>query len=148
MSSKEKIELIMRHIKHVEDNCYTLALKIVDKDEDFALKLIQRGRMHDLSKFGAYEFEHLWSVDGKFREALIRHRAVNPHHPEYYPGGVFFMEDLDIAEMVCDCAARSAEFGTSIRDWFSQSIYDSARERIDYYLNLLLHQKFVYPDMD
>jgi hypothetical protein len=58
MTNKEKITTIIRHNKKVEDNCNTLANKLESENFDFALKLIQRGRIHDASKFDDYEFKY------------------------------------------------------------------------------------------
>ena len=81
---------------------------------------------------------------------VIRHHATtNPHHPEYW-GTIQNMPEVYIAEMVCDCAARSSEFGTSLKDW----IINSATERYDFkmddnigkliekHLNLLISRSF------
>ena len=64
------------------------------------------------------------------------------------------MSDLDIAEMVCDCFARSQEFGTDIKKWFfgnteqdapfkyNYSDKDLIFNKIKFYLDLLLTPGF------
>jgi hypothetical protein len=52
--------------------------------------------------------------------------------------------------MVCDCAARSSEFGSDVREWFAQkathkysfNIDSEVGLRIIYYLDLLLEKPF------
>lgn len=147
-NDREKVETILRHVRRVENNCVTIALKLLDTDPKFARELIQRGREHDLSKLDPFEFEHLWSWDDKFKEALIQHREFNSHHPEHYTQGVSAMTDLDIAEMVADCKARSEEFGTDIQLWFSNPFYKPIWSSIQKYLDLLLYKKFEYPKLN
>jgi hypothetical protein len=61
------------------------------------------------------------------------------------------MPEIYIAEMVCDCAARSSEFGTDVRKWFSEtstkkycfSMEDHVGELILKYLDLLLARPFI-----
>jgi len=60
------------------------------------------------------------------------------------------MPEVYIAEMVCDCAARSAEFGTDLRNWFfisatqkyNFSPEDEVGLKIKKYIDLLLQQPF------
>lgn len=146
---------IIRHIKKVEDNCNLLARKFIETSNvQFGLKLIQRGRMHDLSKFDEFEFENLFDDSIKFKEALELHRKLNRHHPEFHENGIHGMDDLDVAEMVCDCLARSQEFGSDIKKWFfgseindapakyNYNINDSVWVKIEFYLSLLLTPSF------
>lgn len=154
MNNSEKINLILRHIKRVEDNCNALAKKIMDDDLSFALQLIQRGRKHDVSKFDLFEFEFLGNFEKEkpkeFFDALALHHSVNSHHPEHYTNGIKGMSELDIAEMVCDCVARGQEFGTDTRKWFEETatvkygfdMNDDFGKKITKYLNLLLSKPF------
>lgn len=55
--------------------------------------------------------------------------------------------------MVCDCAARSSEQGTNIREWLkleatAKYIFkmdDEVGQKITYFLDLLLEKPFVKP---
>lgn len=158
MTVNEKINTILRHVKRVEDNCNLLARKLMDTDPELAIDLIKRGRNHDLSKFSPYLFESLWPDHPNFEAAIRFHRSIESHHPEYYAtasrggGGIYDMTEADFTEMICDCLARSQEFGNDIRDWFfkdefaptkydykgDKAIYD----KIEKYLNLLLTPTF------
>lgn len=151
---------IMSHIRRVEDNMLILAEKLFDTDSNFSLELIKRARLHDLSKFNIYEFKNLHddSPPAKFLIALDVHRKGNRHHPEYFTSrndSIHDMEDLDIAEMVCDCLARAQEFGSDIKDFFfnyenpkcapAKYNYTSSSPivpRIEKYLELILTKKF------
>lgn len=125
----EKIRAIARHIRNVEDNCLLLGEKLVERG-DIAVghKLIANGYVHDASKFHGIEFEYLSlnnpTEEGtklKLKLAVHHHNTTNPHHPEYWSGGVAEMPDVYLAEMVCDWKARSEEFGTSLRDWIDET---------------------------
>jgi len=153
----EKLKSIIRHIKKVEDNCNALAQQLMEKrnEDTFARQLIQRGRLHDASKFDEFEFNHLndQTSQSLFQEALTTHHSKNSHHPEFWSGGIHEMTRLDIAEMVCDCLARSQEFGTDIRHWFfveapEKYKYDKTSavwHHIDIFLFLLLTPPFKKP---
>lgn len=149
-NDREKVETVLRHMRRVENNCVTIAMNLIDTEPRFARELIRRGREHDLSKLGDYEFEHLWSWDTLFKGALLAHRRVNRHHLEHYTltDCEYPIQDIDIAEMVADCKARSEEFGTDIKEWFERPEYSPFKDRIDYYLGLLLLRKFEYPKLD
>lgn len=151
---KENIHLILRHIRRVEENCIVLAEKLWDTDPEFALQLIQRGRAHDISKFNPYEFNHLDNKDHLFRSALTLHHSKNSHHPEFH-SSIHDMDDIDLAEMVCDCMARAQEFGTDIKNWFfatmdptcaptkfGYSWGDSTWNSLMKYVNLLVSEDF------
>lgn len=174
MERNEKLTGILRHIKRVEDNCNLLAQKLETEDEKFSRALIQRGRLHDASKLNEFEFRHLNSESKLFKAALEIHHINNSHHPEYYEikqkswykswikdpsnkpeefileKGIFLMSELDIAEMVCDCLARSQEFGSDINEWFFELALqkyeykegDKVWNSIKKYLSLLLTPKF------
>ncbi len=156
MTNEEKLTTIIRHIKRVEENCNTLARKIMPTNLSFALKLIQSGRIHDASKFDDFEFHYLGNFENEkppeFLEALKIHHSKNSHHPEYWGiNGIHCMSDLDLAEMVCDCVARGQEFGTDTRKWFVDqatvkynfTMEDHCGQMITFYLNLLLIEPFV-----
>lgn len=120
MEFEKNINIIIRHIKKVEDNCNLLARKLSQENTELALRLIQLGRLHDASKFDIFEFEHLNSESAQFKNALAVHHSKNPHHPEHW----FKIQDMPdeyLAEMTCDCVARAQEFGTDARKWFNET---------------------------
>ena len=153
----DKIEIILEHMHNVERNCVKLGKKLIEQGEPkLGIALIVRGRMHDLSKLAPAEFEGLWPNHSAFKHALKHHHRFNSHHPEYYDlgaypiKGIYAMGQEDLAEMVCDCAARSSEFGSDIRKWFNEeatkkynfSMNDFVGRRINYFLDLLLEPPF------
>jgi len=152
MTETEKLSSIIRHIKLVEDNCNIISKKMMNINPSFAIQIAKRGRMHDLSKFDSLEFEHLWPEQKCFQVALVHHRSNNSHHPEFYKNGIYGMDELDFAEMVCDCFARSQEFGTDVRIWFfdedkAPKKYgylddDYIYKKLEMYLNMLLNKPF------
>lgn len=149
-NDQEHLQSILRHIKKVEDNCNLLARKMWGDDPVWARELIQRGRLHDASKLSMLEFNNLRGGHPYFENALGLHRKKNDHHPEYWDEGITKMSSVAVAEMVCDCLARSQEFGTDIRKWFfgnteqdapfkyGYSNKDEVWYMIDKYLNMLL----------
>lgn len=153
MNNKEKLVSILSHIKRVEENCNMVANKLMDVNPEFALAIANRGRLHDSSILTSFEFQHLWTDDKRFKEALAQHHKTNSHHPEFYPeDGIYGMSDLDICEMVCDCTAISQEFGTDIRDWFfnpekspkrlGYSDDEKMKRKIESFLDLILSKPF------
>lgn len=150
MTDAEHLQSIIRHIKRVEDNCNRLAISLQKEDFSLALRLVQRGRVHDASKFDSFEFYNLRDTSERFKEALWCHHRTNSHHPEHYDDGIKRMSALDIAEMVCDCVARGQEFGTDTRQWFKDratvkygfSMDDEIGKMITEYLDLLLTPSF------
>lgn len=136
----------------VEDNCNKLARKLQDENFYLALKLIQLGREHDVSKFDFYEFNNLNSEadPAAFKVALSVHHIKNKHHPEHWIHGVKSMPDEYLAEMVCDCVARGQEFGTDTRKFFTEdatkkynfTLEDECGKKIMKYLDLLLTKPF------
>jgi len=86
--------------------------------------LLERGRVHDASKFSAVEKPVLDSIYPRLRGlsygsppymALVReawpglqhHYRHNSHHPEHYAAGIAGMDLLDLIEMFCDWKAAS-----------------------------------------
>lgn len=153
----EKIRFISRHIRNVEDNCFLLGERLMEKGEiDLGYKLIANGYIHDRSKFHGIEWDQL--VPGepdvaesklKLKLAVQHHNRTNPHHPEYW-GSIHVMPRLFLAEMVADWKARSEEFGTSLRDWiddqatkrFSFSKEEKVYEEIMEFVDLLCAKPF------
>jgi hypothetical protein len=124
----EKIRLIARHIRNVEDNCVILAEKLLALGEvELARNLVANGMVHDASKFFGIEWEYLSLGNPvedvaklKMKLAIHHHNSTNKHHPEAWPGGIKEMPDVYLAEFCCDIKARSEEFGTDLRNWIDE----------------------------
>ena len=86
------------------------------------LKLIWRGTIHDLSKFGLTEApifsQHLSklkkvefgtveydNMKTDLRTALDHHYKHNRHHPEHFKNKIHDMSLIDVVEMFCDWEA-------------------------------------------
>lgn len=144
-----KIKKVLAHIENVQRNCYKLGMKLLELGQSEGRILIANGQIHDNSKLVGIEFDHLVTGSPLLHDVIKHHATTNPHHPEYW-GGIANMPDVYIAEMVCDCTARSQEFGQDIRQWFdtkARAKYgfewsDRVGTRIQYYLNLLLETPF------
>lgn len=150
MDVYEKIELVLSHIQNVQRNCQKLGVRLMKHGEtELGVHLIANGLIHDNSKFKGIEFEHLFHGDPLLSEVVKHHQSVNPHHPEYW-GGIHKMPDLYLAELVCDCCARSSEFGTNARDWFftvAAEKYkfkpdDVVGKKIEFFIDKLLDKNF------
>lgn len=153
-----KIEFVARHIRNVEDNTLFLGKKLITNGQtELGLKLIANGQVHDASKFHGIEFEYLSMSNPngehkqlKLKLAVQQHNTTNPHHPEYWSGGIKDMPEVYIAEMVCDWKARSEEFGTSLRDWIEETATkrfgftkeDKVYKQIMEYVNMLCQTPF------
>ena len=150
MEKYEKIEVVLNHIQNVQRNCYKLGLKLI-KDGQFELgrNLIANGQIHDNSKFKGIEFEQLFFGEAMLTDVVKHHSSTNPHHPEYW-GTIQAMPEVYLAEMTCDCTARAQEFGSDVREWFTQQatgkygfkMDDAVGEKIIYFLNMLLEKPF------
>ncbi len=150
ISAQEKIEAVLEHIQNVQRKCYRLGLKLIKNGEiELGRILIANGQVHDNSKFKGIEFEHLFYGDPILITVVKHHSTTNAHHPEYW-GNIQQMPDVYLAEMVCDCAARAAEFGTDLRKWFSDTatkkynfeMTDKDGIRVTKFLDILLAQPF------
>jgi hypothetical protein len=151
MEVNEKIDTVLTHIENVQRNCYKLGKRLIKAGlVEMGRNLIANGQIHDNSKFKGIEFDHLFLGDPILSDVIKHHNTTNPHHPEYW-GDIQSMPDVYIAEMVCDCCARSSEFGSDVRVWFRDcaskkyefTVEDKVYKRIVYYLDLLLEQPFV-----
>jgi len=156
----ERLENLLRHVSHVRENCELLGERLIARgDAAIGLQLIANGHIHDNSKFYGLEWEYLndgaWPYDDDskkelFAAALKQHVVTNPHHPEYWPGGIKSMPPLYLAEMVCDWHARSSEQGTDLCEWargkapkrFGFSKRSRIAIEIKEFLDLLLERKF------
>jgi len=137
-----KLASLIRHIGHVRDNCILLGERLLEKNIAIGKNLIANGFIHDNSKFYGIEWEHLTSETDNpelMKAAIRHHNTSNPHHPEYW-GTIEKMPQLYIAEAVCDWAARSSEFGTSLQDW----IEGDAAVRFGYELDSKVHTDIVF----
>lgn len=124
---------IIRHIDQVCQYCVKLGERLIEKGEfELGHNLIANGYCHDQSKFRGAEWLFLNDETKEsnpviFAAALKQHISTNKHHPEAWIGGVHDMDRLHLAEMVCDWAARSSEFGTDVRTFFK----DKASRKYD-----------------
>lgn len=150
MEKYEKIEMVLSHIQNVQRNCYTLGLKLIKSGQfELGRNLIANGQIHDNSKFKGIEFEELFHGSPILMDVVKHHSSTNPHHPEYH-GSIHSMPDMYIAEMVCDCAARSSEMGTDVRNFFiitatekyGFKMEDAVGQKIIYFLDILLDKPF------
>jgi hypothetical protein len=148
---QDRIGKVLNHIQNVQRNCYKLGIRLLQADQaELGQQLIANGQIHDNSKFKGIEFDHLIAGSPLMPEVAKHHAKTNPHHPEFW-GSINDMPDVYLAEMVCDCAARSAEFGTSIHDWFNDkalvrynyTILDLVHHKIQHFLTMLLEPAFV-----
>ena len=147
---ESKIEDVLNHIKNVQNNCYSLGIKLIRRGKfELGRNLIRNGQIHDNSKFTGIEFEHLFPGSNILADVIKHHANTNPHHPEFW-GGIHQMPEVYIAEMVCDCCARGAEMGTDTRLWFNNvatkkygfSTEDEVGRKISYFLDILLKPTF------
>ncbi len=150
LTNLDKIESVLEHIQNVQRNCYKLGLRLIKQGEvNLGRMLIANGQIHDNSKFKGIEFEHLFYGDSLLSEVVKHHAATNQHHPESWDG-IHNMPEVFVAEMVCDCAARSAEFGSDLRNWFEEiatkkygfTMEDQVGKSITRFIDLLLSKKF------
>lgn len=117
----KRLKALVRHIDNVRANCLKLGGDLIESgEEQLGRALIANGYRHDNSKFSGIEWLHLDDETKSsdftlFQAALLQHYSTNLHHPEAWIGGVHSMDRLHHAEMVCDWAARSSEFGTDLR---------------------------------
>lgn len=129
----KRLKALLRHVDNVRMNCLRLGeILIEDPKIGFGKDLIALGYIHDNSKFHGIEWEYLHSDmfggehSDKLALAIKQHTTTNPHHPEYW-GSIHDMPEIYVAEMVCDWAARSSEFGNDLRAW----IKDKATKKFD-----------------
>lgn len=122
------LKSIIRHIQNVRESCLLLGERLIEAGRDeLGLRLIANSYAHDQSKFYSIEWLYLRdeikdTAPDKFQAALKHHRETNPHHPEYWQGGIEAMPEVYVAEMICDWKARANEFGTDLREWIKEHI--------------------------
>lgn len=131
MDDGKRLSNLLRHIEGVRDDCLLLGRRIIERgekgDEQLGLLLIANGQIHDNSKFKGIEWLYLndgaWPRQDPdphrelFLAALRQHQSTNPHHPEFYPGGISDMPPVFLAEMLADWKARSNEQGSDLMEW-------------------------------
>lgn len=137
-TAEQQLDDLLRHLTRVRDNGRLLGQRLMEQGrKDFGWQVIHRCHIHDASKFYGIEREFLHKGENvdvvMLHMAIDQHTSTNSHHPEFH-GGIRNMPELDIAEMVCDCAARAQESGTDIRKWFT----DVALKK--YKIDTLSHQ--------
>lgn len=129
----KRLRALLRHIDNVRTNCVKLGGDLIDSGEELlGRSLIANGYRHDATKFSGIEWLYLndetkSSDPMLFEAAKTQHYITNLHHPEAWIGGVHSMDRLHHAEMVCDWAARSSEFGTDLRAFMK----DTATKRFE-----------------
>lgn len=106
-------------------------------------ELVERGMIHDASKFGEIEripyiwlteyhrcrrsgepFEYPVGIEVVVKHAVKNHVTTNRHHTQFH-SNPNDMSDVDLIEMVCDWTAMAQEFNqedTSARRWADKTI--------------------------
>ena len=127
-SDLEHLDDIVTHLTTFHQCAVKMAKGLMAADrKPLALLLLKRAYRHDTDKFNRKTFEVLRrgaNEHPEFDEVRLAHATKNPHHPEYH-NSIHDMDELDVAEMVCDWAARSGEFKTGLQDY----IDDEATKR-------------------
>lgn len=158
----EKIRLLTRHIRNVEDNCLLLGEKLIQSGEiDLGHQLIANGFVHDASKFHGIEWDNLTLINTaqeeenvaklKLKLAINHHNTTNRHHPESWSGGIQDMPDVYLAEFCCDIKARSEEFGSDLRQWIDDYAIkkwkfekgDETYNKIMKFVDMLCEKQFI-----
>lgn len=119
---KKRVQDHLEHLAAFFDSAKHLAMKLFDEGEiDLGRLLLANSLNHDRSKLFGVEWEViiLGNKTELLKTAVEQHNHTNEHHPEYF-GSIHKMDDVHIAEMVCDWRSRSSKFGTSLRDWIDQ----------------------------
>lgn len=122
---EKRLEAVIRHIDGVRGDGLILGRRMIEAGEaEDGLSVICNTQKHDNSKLkpGSIEWSYLHpdvaeTNEIAFKLAWQQHVSTNPHHPEYWPGGIEEMPRMYLAEMVCDWHTRSSEFGTDLREW-------------------------------
>jgi hypothetical protein len=128
MTEKQKKGLsdLLDHFQGFDSAVLRLMWKLIEAGQThLAQMLLYNSRQHDLSKIVGVEWDCL--VMGErpelLKTAVEQHNRSNQHHPEYF-GSIHDMDDVHIAEMVCDWKSRSAKFGTGLREWIHNEAMD------------------------
>jgi hypothetical protein len=156
MYSQEKhLDNLLRHKELVKDAAILLGKRLLETGKsELGRQIIIRGYTHDMSKFLGVEWEYLHAGNDvpkdELNRAIKQHQCFNSHHPEYW-GGMEFMDQVSVGELVCDWYARAQEFGTSLREWISTQangrfhIEACSQQKtwLDEFVDLLLEDAFV-----
>jgi hypothetical protein len=161
--AKEKVEKLLRHINNVQEACYLLGKKLIERaksqvDIEFGIRVIAIGQIHDHSKFFGIEFDYLvgnGNFNGEAKLAAQHHVRSNHHHFECW-GSPDLIPKIYIAEFVCDIFSRAAEFGTDVREYIKEkalprykiSPQSKVYKWIKEFLDLLLDKPFVDSPVD
>lgn len=156
--AKEKVEKLLRHISNVQEACYLLGKKLIERGEiEFGIQLIAAGQVHDHSKWSGIEFDFLiqGNFNGEAKLAAQHHSRSNHHHFEYW-GSPDLIPKIYIAEFVCDIFSRAAEFGTDVREYIKEkalprykiSPQSKVYKWIKEFLDLLLEKPFTETPQD
>lgn len=153
---------LLRHVENVREGCILIGTQLIELgEEDNGRKLVANGHAHDHSKFFGIEWDYLndgaWPIahateqdEHLFRAAVKQHVTTNPHHPEFWAGGIHEMTRVYLAEMVCDWRARASEQGTCIWEWikggaatkFGYTTRGRVYREIQSLLGMILEKKF------
>lgn len=151
----KRLDALIRHIENVQSRCLLLGERLISKgEEELGRRLISDGFIHDHSKFSGIEWLYLHqdvhdNNPDKFLLAATQHVTTNKHHPEFW-GSIHEMPRLYIAELVCDWASRSSEFGNDLRVWsrekatvkFNMTVQSKAYREIKELTDILLDPAF------
>lgn len=149
-SDQEHFLSVKRHIEKVQYNCGLVA-EALKEEPKFARTLIANSYLHDNSKFYGIEWHYLRqdvkeSNPKLFEMALEQHQQTNPHHPEYWAGGIREMPSIYLAELACDWKTRSEDLGTNLMEFvkgpaadkFGYNTKCKVYQEIKRYIDLLL----------
>lgn len=155
---RKKLFSVIDHVRNVNSAAQTLAERLIEnaeshEDLEFARRLVQKVRRHDLSKFEGIEWDslHRETEDKKLlKMAIEQHQQTNDHHPEYFVGGIHQMNKIQLGELVCDWYARSHEMGTDLRvfikekasERFGFTLQSKPYKTIKQFVDLLLDDQF------
>lgn len=149
----KKVEIIQRHKQKIIENCEIIGKKLIEAGEILlGIRLISNSYVHDNSKFDSpLQFNYLFQTENKemLKLAVEEHSSTENHHANFYED-VNSIPACKIAEIIADLAARSAEQGTSLKDYLEDIYYPKynikQNSRMDKYIrkfvNLLLEEKF------
>jgi hypothetical protein len=152
------------HIERVR-RCLSLLAEVLH----CGAELIERGKVHDASKYGPEErlpyvwlteyhrcrrcgepFDYPEGMGERVKQAIHHHVTSNRHHPEFHadPND---MTEVDLIEMVCDWTAMAQEFGQdcgSARGWADKTVgtrvaFDEDKRRFIYRMIEVLDRQVV-----
>lgn len=153
--NRKRLDALIRHCDNVRENTILLGERLIEKGEvDFGRTLIANGYIHDNSKFSGIEWKYLHgdlkdTETANFLMAAEHHVLSNKHHPEFW-GNIHEIPRVYVSEMVCDWAARSAEFGNDLREWckdkatrkYNFTCQSKIYKEIKFFMDMLLDPAF------